>query len=111
MCGFSILIEPIYRGLGKYRNATFADIMGGMMADVNLLNSLSTAVGDLADSFVTVPKLRGLAERVYAMESSFQSLGSSARQAQVPHRRRRRRRRHHYVGWWRRRRRRRHSAS
>lgn len=32
MCGFSILIEPVYRGLGKYANATGFDITAGMMA-------------------------------------------------------------------------------
>lgn len=32
MCGFSILIEPVYRGLGKYANASGFDITAGMMA-------------------------------------------------------------------------------
>lgn len=36
MCGFSIMIEPIYRGLGKYANATEFDITSGMMACVLL---------------------------------------------------------------------------
>jgi ABC-type uncharacterized transport system fused permease/ATPase subunit len=45
-----------------------------MMADINLLNSLSTAVGDLADSFVSVPRLRGLAERVYDLEKEMLAL-------------------------------------
>ena len=45
-----------------------------MMSDINLLNSLSTAVGDLADSFVSVPRLRGLAERVYEMEALIKAL-------------------------------------
>lgn len=35
---------------------------------MNLLNALSTAVGDLADAFVDVPRLRGLAHRVYELE-------------------------------------------
>ena len=30
MCGFSILIEPVYRGLGRYANATFEDITGAI---------------------------------------------------------------------------------
>ena len=71
MCGFSLLIEPIYRQLGKYKTATFQDITAGMMSDINLLNALSTAVGDLADSFTSVPRLRGLAERCVCCGSDF----------------------------------------
>ena len=48
MCGFSLLIEPIYRGLGQYAHATTQDITAGMMADVNLLTALSTAVSTAA---------------------------------------------------------------
>ena len=34
MCGFSLLIEPIYRGLGQYAHATTQDITAGMMVTI-----------------------------------------------------------------------------
>ena len=51
--------------------------------DINLLTSLSTAVGDLADSFVGVPRLRGLAQRVYELEQEMRALPASQSSARI----------------------------
>ena len=53
---------------------TSTRISPALSSDINLLTSLSTAVGDLADSFTGVPRLRGLAERVYELQHEMHAL-------------------------------------
>lgn len=61
--GFSVLIPREYLATGSRRSVT--DITAGFVSDSALLQALANAMKDLADSFIEVPRVAGLASRVH----------------------------------------------
>eukprot|EP00039_Didymoeca_costata_P018975 m.335785 g.335785 ORF g.335785 m.335785 type:complete len:648 (+) comp17674_c0_seq1:202-2145(+) len=65
MVGFSVLIPREY--MKDPTNSTVASVTAGFISESALLGSLANAMKDLADSFVEVPRVSGLASRVYRL--------------------------------------------
>eukprot|EP00041_Stephanoeca_diplocostata_P009523 m.146925 g.146925 ORF g.146925 m.146925 type:complete len:575 (-) comp17777_c0_seq14:401-2125(-) len=63
MMGFSVLIPREYLASGSHRSVTA--ITAGFVSDSALLQALANAMKDLADSFIEVPRVAGLASRVH----------------------------------------------
>ena len=77
MAAFSVLIPGIYAD----PTLTGEQITASYMSNLNLLGSLASAVKDLSSSLAKVSKIKGLADRVYALlaemdvvDSQFKSL-------------------------------------
>lgn len=68
MCAFSVLTPTAYLDPTKSGEA----ITAGFMTNSNLLGSLAGAVKEMAESFGRLPKVSGLAQRVFELESRMQ---------------------------------------
>jgi hypothetical protein len=65
MVGFSVLIPREYLAVGKPRSSS--EIVAGFVGDSALLQALANAMKDLADSMTELPRVAGLAARVYRL--------------------------------------------
>jgi ABC-type uncharacterized transport system fused permease/ATPase subunit len=65
MCAFSILTPAVY-----YDDAMSAeDATSYFFSNSSLLGALASAIKDMSDSFTRLPKVRGLAQRVWGLEA------------------------------------------
>lgn len=81
MCAFSILTPKGYMDPSQSGEALTAFFFGNS----SLLGSLASAVKDLADSFSRLPKVRGLADRVFELEDRMRAVDASGRNRRSSH--------------------------